>query len=132
VSLLSEHDYIFDVMPVIALQLQNRPGELAAVTRKFGEEGININYVYGSVSGPTPLPLRLLPRGHRAGRKNLQMSAARGADVRTPARSPVPLSATARPSTRRAAVGVLDLLPVGRAVGRKRHGGDELQRGAVF
>jgi hypothetical protein len=52
VSLLSEHDYIFDVMPVIALQLQNRPGELAAVTRKFGEEGININYVYGSVSGP--------------------------------------------------------------------------------
>src|SRR5512139_2442389 len=32
VNLLSEHDYIFDVMPVIALQLQNRPGELAAVT----------------------------------------------------------------------------------------------------
>jgi len=52
VSLLSEHDYLFDVMPVIALHLENRPGELAAVTKKFGEEGINIHYVYGSVAGP--------------------------------------------------------------------------------
>jgi hypothetical protein len=52
VGLLSEHEYMFDLMPVIALQLENRPGELAAITRKFGEEGININYVYGSVAGP--------------------------------------------------------------------------------
>jgi hypothetical protein len=50
VDLLSRHDYLFDIMPVIAVQLDNRPGELAAITRKFGEEGININYVYGSVS----------------------------------------------------------------------------------
>ncbi len=39
-------------MPVIALELDNRPGELARITSKFGEEGININYVYGSVSSP--------------------------------------------------------------------------------
>jgi hypothetical protein len=52
VSLLSENEYIFDIMPVLALDLENRPGELAAITRKFGEEGININYVYGSVAGP--------------------------------------------------------------------------------
>jgi hypothetical protein len=52
VTLLSEHKYIFDLMPVIALRLENRPGELAAITKKFGEEGININYVYGSVAGP--------------------------------------------------------------------------------
>jgi hypothetical protein len=52
VSLLSEHEYLFDLLPVIALHLENRPGELAATTRKFGEEGININYVYGSVAGP--------------------------------------------------------------------------------
>jgi len=51
VSLLSENEYTFDLMPVIALHLENRPGELAAITRKFGEEGININYVYGSVAG---------------------------------------------------------------------------------
>ena len=52
VELLSSKDYVFDVMPVIALELENRPGELAKITSKFGEEGININYVYGSVSSP--------------------------------------------------------------------------------
>jgi hypothetical protein len=52
VGLLSENDYLFDLMPVIALHLENRPGELAAITSKFGQEGININYVYGSVAGP--------------------------------------------------------------------------------
>ena len=52
VDLLSKNDYLFDIMPVIALELDNRPGELAKVASKFGEEGININYVYGSVSSP--------------------------------------------------------------------------------
>jgi hypothetical protein len=52
VDLLSQNDYIFDLMPVIALELENRPGELAKITTKFGEEGININYVYGSVPSP--------------------------------------------------------------------------------
>ena len=52
VDLLSQNDYIFDIMPVIALELENNPGELAKITTKFGEEGININYVYGSVSSP--------------------------------------------------------------------------------
>ena len=52
VDLLSRNDYLFDIMPVIAIDLENRPGELAKVTSKFGEEGININYVYGSVSSP--------------------------------------------------------------------------------
>jgi hypothetical protein len=51
-DLLSKNKYIFDIMPVVALELSNRPGELAAITRKFGEEGVNINYVYGSVSSP--------------------------------------------------------------------------------
>ena len=52
VDLLAQHDYIYDIMPVIAIHLENRPGTLAEVTTKFGEEGININYVYGSVSSP--------------------------------------------------------------------------------
>ena len=52
IDLLSQHDYIFDIMAVIALELDNTPGELAKITTKFGEEGININYVYGSVSSP--------------------------------------------------------------------------------
>jgi len=49
-DLLSKNDYVFDIMPVIALQLENTPGELAKIASKFGEEGININYVYGSAS----------------------------------------------------------------------------------
>ncbi len=48
IDLLSKGDYIFDIMPVIALEIENRPGTLAEMARKFGEEGININYVYGS------------------------------------------------------------------------------------
>jgi len=52
VDLLSQNDYVFDLMPVIALELENRPGELAKITTQFGEEGININYVYGSVHSP--------------------------------------------------------------------------------
>jgi hypothetical protein len=50
VNLLSKNDYVFDIMPVIALQLENSPGEIAKIATKFGEEGININYVYGSAS----------------------------------------------------------------------------------
>lgn len=52
IDLLSQHDYTFDILPVIAVQLDNKPGELARMATKFGEEGININYVYGSVAGP--------------------------------------------------------------------------------
>ena len=48
VDLLAKGEYIFDVMPVIALVIDNIPGTLAAMAEKFGKEGININYVYGS------------------------------------------------------------------------------------
>ena len=48
VDLLAKGGYIFDVMPVIALVIDNIPGTLAAMAEKFGKEGININYVYGS------------------------------------------------------------------------------------
>ena len=51
-DLLSKNEYIFDIMPVIAVKLDNKPGTLAGITTKLGEEGININYVYGSVSAP--------------------------------------------------------------------------------
>jgi hypothetical protein len=52
IDLLSKNEYVFDIMPVIAVELENRPGTLAQMATKFGEEGININYVYGSVSSP--------------------------------------------------------------------------------
>lgn len=50
IDILSKNEYLFDIMPVIAIELENKPGTLADVTTKCGEEGININYVYGSVS----------------------------------------------------------------------------------
>lgn len=50
IDLLSQQEYIFDIMPVIAVELENRPGELAGMASKLGQEGININYVYGSVA----------------------------------------------------------------------------------
>ena len=52
IDLLSKNDYLFDIMPVMTLELENRPGSLAAIANKFGDEGININYVYGTVSSP--------------------------------------------------------------------------------
>ncbi len=52
IDLLTTHGYLFDILPVIAVELENRPGTLAELASRFGEEGININYVYGSVSSP--------------------------------------------------------------------------------
>ncbi len=48
IDLLSKNEYVFDILPVIAIHLENRPGTLAEITTQFGEEGININYVYGT------------------------------------------------------------------------------------
>lgn len=50
IDLLSQQDYIFDMMPVVVLELENRPGELSKIANQMGQEGININYVYGSVA----------------------------------------------------------------------------------
>ncbi len=50
VALLRENDFLFDTKEVVAVDITNKPGEFAKITKKFGEEQININYVYGSVS----------------------------------------------------------------------------------
>ena len=50
IELLKTNDYLFDTKEVVTIELSNTPGELAKITKKFGEERININYVYGSVS----------------------------------------------------------------------------------
>ena len=49
IDLLSQYEYVFDIMPVIVTELENKPGALAEITKRFGQEEININYVYGSV-----------------------------------------------------------------------------------
>ncbi len=50
IDLLSKNDYLFDIMPVLTLLLENQPGSLARIASRFGEAGININYVYGSAA----------------------------------------------------------------------------------
>ena len=50
IDLLKENNYLFDSKEVIAIDITNKPGEFTKITRKLGEEEININYVYGSVS----------------------------------------------------------------------------------
>ena len=58
----SKEGYLFDIMPVIALEIENKPGTLAEMARKFGEEGININYVYGSaLPGDNKAPFVFCP-----------------------------------------------------------------------
>lgn len=51
VDLLKANDYLFDTKEVVAIDITNKPGEFAKITQKLGEAQININYVYGSVSG---------------------------------------------------------------------------------
>ncbi|MCP4718863.1 MAG: amino acid-binding protein [Desulfobacteraceae bacterium] len=50
ISMLKENDYLYDSKDVVAIDITNKPGEFAKMTKKLGEKKININYVYGSVS----------------------------------------------------------------------------------
>ena len=50
IDLLTQADYLYEITPVMAIELDNQPGTLAEAAVKIGEAGINISYVYGSVS----------------------------------------------------------------------------------
>ena len=49
-DLLSLANYLYEITPVMAIELDNQPGTLAATAKEIGDAGINISYVYGSVS----------------------------------------------------------------------------------
>ena len=49
-ELLKNKDYLFDSKEVVTIDITNKPGEFNRITKKLGEQQININYVYGSVS----------------------------------------------------------------------------------
>ncbi len=49
-DLLTKGEYVYDIAPVMAIELDNKPGTLAATAEKIGTAGVNISYVYGSVS----------------------------------------------------------------------------------
>jgi ACT domain-containing protein len=50
VKLLQKLNYIIDLRDVLLIDIENRPGALADLTTKLGDEGINIDYLYGTVS----------------------------------------------------------------------------------
>ena len=48
---LTKDGYHFFTEQVLALQGDNRPGQLEAISTKLSEAGVNINYIYGSAVG---------------------------------------------------------------------------------
>ena len=50
VKLLAKLNYTTELRDVIRVDLENRPGALAELTTKLGDEGINIEYCYGTLS----------------------------------------------------------------------------------
>jgi len=50
VKLLGKLNYVVELRDVLRVDLENRPGALADITTKLGDEGINIEYCYGTLS----------------------------------------------------------------------------------
>jgi hypothetical protein len=49
VKLLGKRNYIIELRDVLKIDLENRPGALAEIATKLGDEGINIEYCYGTL-----------------------------------------------------------------------------------
>jgi hypothetical protein len=50
VKLLQKLNYTIELRDVLLVDIENRPGALAELTTKLGDEGINIEYCYGTLS----------------------------------------------------------------------------------
>ena len=50
VKLLGKLNYIVELRDVLRVDLEYRPGALSEVTTKLGDEGINIEYCFGTLS----------------------------------------------------------------------------------
>jgi hypothetical protein len=48
-KILGKLNYITEQRDVLRVDLENRPGALAELTTKLGDEGINIEYCYGTL-----------------------------------------------------------------------------------
>jgi hypothetical protein len=55
VKLLQKLNYTIELRDVLLIDLENRPGALAELTTKLGDEGLNIDYCYGTLSKKTNL-----------------------------------------------------------------------------
>jgi hypothetical protein len=49
-KILERLNYITEQRDVLRIDLENKPGALAELTTKLGDEGINIEYCYGTLS----------------------------------------------------------------------------------
>ena len=47
-SALLQANHLIDKEPVLVFRLVNQPGMLGRVAKRFGEAGVNIDYIYGS------------------------------------------------------------------------------------
>jgi len=45
---LIKANHLVDQEPILVFQLSNRPGILGSVAKRFGQAGVNIDYIYGS------------------------------------------------------------------------------------
>ena len=50
VKLLGKLNYTIELRDVLRVDLENRPGALADLTTQLGEEGLNIDYCYGTLA----------------------------------------------------------------------------------
>lgn len=50
IKVLNKLNYTTEMRDVLLVQLENRPGALAEVATRIGDEGINIEYCYGTLS----------------------------------------------------------------------------------
>ncbi|HEK85347.1 MAG: ACT domain-containing protein [Candidatus Saccharicenans sp.] len=50
VKVLNKLNYTTELRDVLLIHLENKPGALAEVATKIGDEGINIEYCYGTLS----------------------------------------------------------------------------------
>ncbi len=52
-KILGRLNYITEQRDVLRIDLENKPGALAEVATRLGDEGINIEYMYGTLSRKT-------------------------------------------------------------------------------
>jgi hypothetical protein len=50
VKLLNKLNYITELRDVLKIDLENKPGALAELTTRLGDQGINIEYCYGTLA----------------------------------------------------------------------------------
>lgn len=50
VKVMNKLNYTTEIRDVLLIHLENKPGSLAEVATRIGDEGINIEYCYGTLS----------------------------------------------------------------------------------